>query len=151
MVRIDHRELLTSLHGRGFTLRVENGRLGVQPAARLTDEDREIIRAHKAGLVDHLREVCDEAEIDRLSRADGWKPLHTASSPAYSIVETCRRYGVALRIDSQTGDLVVGKAGAKSDERSQPWPNLICAIQANIDAVALLVETGAFVTTEEET
>jgi hypothetical protein len=61
--------------------------------------------------------------------------------PAYAILATCHTYGVALRIDAN-GDLVVGKAGAKVEEPSQPWPSLLRAIEAHLEAVARLVEGG---------
>ena len=83
----------------------------------------------------------EEAEIDRLAR-DGCRPLSESGHPAYSILEICQRYGVALRIDPATGDLVVGKAGAKADEPSQPWPKLLTEIEAHLEAVARLVESG---------
>jgi hypothetical protein len=79
----------------------------------------------------------EEAEIDRLASIDGWR-----LPPAHSIVTTCQRYGVALRIDQATGDLVVGKVGAKADEPTQPWPSLLIAIEAHLEAVASLVEGG---------
>jgi hypothetical protein len=62
-------------------------------------------------------------------------------TPGHSFVATCQRYGVALRIDPD-GTLVVGKAGAKADEPTQPWPSLLIAIEAHLDAVASLVEGG---------
>ena len=62
-------------------------------------------------------------------------------TPAYSLVAVCRRYGVALRIDHD-GTLVVGKAGAKAEEPTQPWSTLIRAIEAHLDAVAELVASG---------
>jgi hypothetical protein len=65
-----------------------------------------------------------------------------ARHPAYSILETCGRYGVALRIDPATGDLVIGKAGAKADEPSQPWPKLLTEIEAHLEPVARLAESG---------
>ena len=79
----------------------------------------------------------EKAEIDRLASIDGWRRL-----PAHSIIATCQRYGVALRIDETTGDLVVGKVGAKADQSSQPWPSLLTAIEAHLEAVAALVEEG---------
>jgi hypothetical protein len=54
---------------------------------------------------------------------------------------TCRDHGVALRID-ENGDLVVGKAGAKADEPTQPWRALLTEIEANLEAVARLVESA---------
>ena len=62
-------------------------------------------------------------------------------TPAYSLVAVCRRYGVALRI-YHDGTLVVGKAGAKAEEPTQPWSTLIRAIEAHLDAVAELVASG---------
>ena len=77
-----------------------------------------------------------ERELDRLACADGW----IAPSPAHALVETCRRYRVALRIDATTGDLMVGKVGA--NELTQPWPSLLIAIEAHLEAVAALVASG---------
>ena len=48
---------------------------------------------------------------------------------------------VALRID-EIGDLVLGKAGAKADDPTQPWPALLTQIEANLEVVARLVEAG---------
>jgi hypothetical protein len=48
---------------------------------------------------------------------------------------------VALRID-ENGALLVGKAGAKADEPSQPWPSLIMALEAHLDDVTALVKAG---------
>jgi hypothetical protein len=79
----------------------------------------------------------EEREIDRLARADGW----IAPSPAHALLETCRRYGVALRIDTD-GALIVGKTGARADEPTQPWPSLLIAIETHLEAVAALVEEG---------
>jgi hypothetical protein len=48
---------------------------------------------------------------------------------------------VALRIDPDNGDLVVGKAGATAKEpTTQPWPGLLAEIEAHLEAVARLVE-----------
>jgi len=46
-----------------------------------------------------------------------------------------------LRID-ETGDLVVGKAGGKADEPTQPWPDLLAELEAHLEPVARLVEAG---------
>jgi hypothetical protein len=58
-----------------------------------------------------------------------------------NILAACRSHGVALRIDDD-GDLVVGKAGAKAEEPTQPWPALIAALEIHLEAVARLVESG---------
>jgi hypothetical protein len=92
----------------------------------------------------------EAAEIDRLASADGWKSepatdtalnLPPASSPAYGLLDICRGHGVALRID-EFGDVVVGKAGARVDEDSLPWPDLITELEAHLEDVARLVEAG---------
>jgi hypothetical protein len=61
--------------------------------------------------------------------------------PAYAILTVCARAGVALRIDADE-TLVVGKAGAKADEPTQPWSSLVVVIEAHLEAVALLVNSG---------
>jgi hypothetical protein len=175
---MDAQALISNLAARGIALIPDGSSLIARPRERLTDADREAIRQRKAGLLTLLREQAEidriarldaerreadrqanrgydfdpsapshiereEAEIDRLARADGWQP-----NPAESIVATCQRYGVALRIDPSTGDLVVGKAGAKAEEATQPWPSLLVAIKAHFEAVASLVEAGWMLKTE---
>ena len=63
--------------------------------------------------------------------------LAKAGPRAHSILTTCQRHGVALHIDPD-GALVIGKAGAKADDATQPWRTLIMAIEAHTDAVARL-------------
>jgi hypothetical protein len=79
----------------------------------------------------------EEREIDRLARADGW----IAPSPAQALVETCRRHRVTLRIDAD-GALVVSMSGTKAGEPIRPWPSLLIAIGAHLEAVAALVASG---------
>jgi TubC N-terminal docking domain len=137
--------LISNLIARGITLTPNGDSLIVRPRERLTDADREAIRQHKVELLALLTraEQIEEAGIDRLAGGDGWQP-----NPAESIVAACQRYGVTLRIDATTGDLVVGKAGAKADEPTQPWPSLLIAIEAHLEAVASLVEAGWTLKTE---
>jgi hypothetical protein len=68
--------------------------------------------------------------------------LPSPDSPAYSIIRTCRRYGVLLQIDPMTGELTVGREGAKADDPTQPWPTLIMALEAHLDDVAALLLAG---------
>jgi hypothetical protein len=109
--------------------------------ARLDAERREADRQARRGYdfdpssPSHIER--EEAEIDRLASMDGPR-----LPSAHSIVVTCQRYGVALRIDEATGELVVGRAGAKADQPSQPWPSLLIAIEAHLEAVASLVKCG---------
>lgn len=58
-----------------------------------------------------------KAEMARDTTTARWTPAH-------SIVATCRRNGVTLRIDAD-GTLVIDKAGAKANEPSQPWPRCL--------------------------
>jgi|SRR5579863_4163762 len=90
----------------------------------------------------------EEREIDGLARADCYKTLPPAIHPAHSIITTCQHYGVALRIDPVTSDLVVGKTGAKAEESTQPWPSLLLALETHLEAVARLVESGWTLTAE---
>jgi hypothetical protein len=72
------------------------------------------ILTHKAEVLAHLRAKGQELEIDRPAHADGWKPRSSAGAPAFSIIETCQSYGVALSID-ENGDLPVGKTDQVDD------------------------------------
>jgi hypothetical protein len=163
--------ILAELSSRGLHIEPRpNGNLYIAPKDLLTPELLERVRAHKAALLAHLRASGEQAEVDRIARLDAERreadrqatrgydfdltapshaeylrreadPLADPGHPAYSIVITCQRYGVALRIDPD-GSLVVGKAGAKAEEPSQPWPSLLRAIEAHLEAVARLVEGG---------
>lgn len=117
--------------------------------ARLIDPDLfNRIRRHKSALLAHLCAEQKTADISRVARADGWKPLQPDGHSAYSILTTCQHAGVALRIDPEKGDLVVGRAGAKADEPTQPWVDLVRELEAHVEAVATLVEAGWTLTAE---
>ena len=47
--------LIHALHRRGIALWVEEGRLGFEPASKVTPEERELLRAHKPELMGLLR------------------------------------------------------------------------------------------------
>jgi hypothetical protein len=113
---------LSSLAERRIHVILDGDGLVVEPASRLTNDDRRIIRQHKPELLVCLRQHQEGPGIGGLARANGSKPLPTPGSPAYSIVETCQLYGVVLRIDSD-GTLGVGKAGARADEPPNLGPN----------------------------
>jgi len=158
--------VLRELRQRGLNIRAVGGNLRLSPSDLATPEIIERVRYHKAELLAVLGPenavptakdtplvsggTCNERERMVVHGRDYTrsKAEKTASPnlpaeghPAYSIVATCQQHGVALRIDEE-GYLVVGKAGAKSAELSQPWPSLIHAIEAQLDAVARLVEIG---------
>jgi hypothetical protein len=128
---MDAHQLLTDFQARGIRLIPEGGNLAVEPAERLSDADRVAIRANKP-------------ELLRILAPPSPEPGH----PAYGILETCQRHGVALRIDPATGDLVVGTAGAKANEPTQPWPSLLHTLETHLEAVARLVESGWSLTAE---
>src|SRR5260221_8108787 len=154
--------VLRDLRHRGLNIRAVGGNLRLTPSNLATPDIIERVRYHKAELLAVLGpesavptqkaspsvsdRTCDErdrlADHGRDSRKEAEKAaspyLPAEGHPAYSIIATCQQHGVALRIDEE-GYLVVGKAGAQSAEASQPWPSLICAIEAQLDAVARLV------------
>jgi hypothetical protein len=136
-------EIVAELRERGVRARPRrSGGVLLVPAHLIDPALRDRIYAHKYELIAELRAQQQDAEIDRLAHADAWKPLPRPGHPAWSIIETCHAHGVALRIDPENGDLVVGRAGAKAAELSQPWTLLLIAIEANLEAVARLVESG---------
>ena len=143
-------EILVCAKRLGITLAAEAGCVVARPKGATPPNLAQAIRDNKPQLLAllarrhpepyDLRER-EEDQIERFARADGWESLPEPGAPAYSIVESCREDGVALRID-ESGDLVVGKAGAKADEPTQPWPELLARIEAHLEAVAWLVEAG---------
>jgi hypothetical protein len=62
---------LSSLAERRIRLIPDGDGLVVEPASRLTDADRQIIRQHKPELLARVRQQQEDAEIDRLAQADG--------------------------------------------------------------------------------
>jgi hypothetical protein len=136
----DAATLLSDLVTRGIEVTLAtNDRLVARPKSLLNDRDRANLREAKLSVLEHLHALQEQAEIERLKCFDAGlpHPLH----PAHCIVRICRSYGVALRIDADDA-LVVGKAGAKVDQATQPWPTLLLAIQTHHEAVARLVEAG---------
>ncbi len=160
--------LISNLAARGIVLIPDGNSLIARPRERLTDADRERIRAHKANL---LAMLCgrEQAEIERIAQLDAERReadrqagrgydfdptspsraeylghadlLAGAHSPAHSIITTCRRHGVDLRIDGN-GALKLGKAETQAAEPTQAWPSLIRAIEAHFDRVQRLVAAG---------
>ena len=120
-------QILSELWTLGVRLTVEDGKLIAEPLSRVPPDLRARAGEHKAEIIAALRDP-ETADAEDLSTPE-------------NILEVCRRYGVALRIDAD-GDLVVGKAGAKAHEDSQPWPRLIAALEAHLVAAARLVEAG---------
>jgi len=58
--------LATELRAKGFSLSLDGGKLLVAPSEQLTDELRDLIRAHKLELVDELSRL--EARRERVER-----------------------------------------------------------------------------------
>jgi hypothetical protein len=159
--------VLHQLRQSGLNIRAVGANLRLTPSDLATPEIIERVRYYKAELLallgsgNAVREAeddtsfvsgtaCNERERrvvqgSDYSRGEAQKALSAnlpaKGHPAYSIVATCQQHGIALRIDEE-GYLVVGKAGAESTEISQPWSSLVQAIEAQLDAVARLVEMG---------
>jgi hypothetical protein len=135
-------EILAELDGRGVRIEFrQHGGVRLVPARLIDPPLLDCIRAHKTELLARLHAEREEAKIDRLTRAGGRKSLPPPSAPAYSIIGTCKRHGVALRID-ENGALVVEKDGAKGDQSTDPWPTLLMAIEAHLADVVTLVGSG---------
>lgn len=153
--------VLNELRSRGITVEPRpNGNLYLVPKEGLTPELIERVRAAKPDLLRLLADPYERActialhceatgtdaaerlasdptlktEMERDTTPQGWTPAH-------SILDVCQQHGVALRIDKQ-GDLVVGKNGAKADEPTQAWPSLLAALEAHLEPVARLLESG---------
>ncbi len=137
-------EILAELRARGIRIQpaATRGNLWLEPKRAVDPLLLEKVRQHKAELLAHIRSEQKPTETDCLAHGDGPTPLPPTGHPAYSILDTCQRAGVALRIDPENGDLVVGKAGAKADEPTQPWVDLVRELEAHVEAVARLVESG---------
>lgn len=161
--------LIVDFRRRGIRLIPNPPKLSVEPASKLTDEDRKAIRQHKAAILARLAAQHEQAEIVQVARLDAERreadrqagrgydfdpsapshaeylrqadPLSDQAHPAYSIIATCRRYGVALRIGAN-GGLEVGKAVGEAASATEAWPSLLRAIEAHIDGVARLVAAG---------
>ena len=157
-------EILAELGARNVRPLLVGDKLKLRgPADRITPELVERVRACKTELLGLLAADrqrpgiaridllnAERREADRQARRgydfDATAPSHAdyvpkLGRPAYGVVIACERYGVALRVDAN-GDLVVGKAGAKAGEPTQPWASLLVCIQAHLEAVARLVEAG---------
>jgi hypothetical protein len=153
-------EVFASLLVRGVVLDTDGARIGITPSGVLTDADRRAIRVCKIDLIKLLGDpealaalivhVCTRNSIDihdflhcnPALKAVFDRPNDVPLSPAGSIVNSCETFSVLLRIDPSTGDLVVGKTGAKAGEPTQPWRSLVTAIEAHRHAVSELVRTG---------
>lgn len=149
----------------GASLQIIDGRLKATPPDRLPAHLKAELRAAAAEVKAKLQAAetarivqldAERREADRqIARGydlDCDAPSHAdflertgqrcaCQAPAHTIVATCDRFGVTLRIDAD-GALVVGKASAKADEAAQPWPSLLIAIEAHLEAATQLVASG---------
>jgi hypothetical protein len=142
-------EIVAELRARGVRAEpLPHGGIRLVPIRLINPDLFSRIYQHKAELLASLHGRKEAAEIEPLARSYGRTPLPPTSHPAYSILETCQRAGVALRIDPENGDLVVGKAGANVDEPTQPWADLVRKLEAHVEVVATLVEAGWTLRTE---
>jgi hypothetical protein len=100
----------------GIGFFVVDGRIVAKPKGKTPTEFAEKVRANKSELLRLLGVRAEAAEHESTSVREPSCSDQVAResniTPAQSILETCSRYGVALRLDAD-GDLVVGKAGAR--------------------------------------
>jgi len=87
----------------------------------------------------------EEAEIDRRAALDA-AGMDYPIPAADSILATCRRHRIALRL-APDGALIIGKAHGSGREPAL-WPGLIMAIEAHAPAIASLVAAGGRSRTE---
>jgi|GEM_PF-5626289 len=142
-------ELLAALAAQNIKVSVAGDKLKLRAPRGIAPELVAQVRHHKRNIIAVLAPPSSATESEQEAAApeitsvtsadDGSLPVE--DHPARNIIAVCQRYGVALRIDDH-GDLVVGKAGAKADEPTQPWPTLLIAINAHLEAVAVLVQAG---------
>jgi hypothetical protein len=147
--------ILENLANRGIRLTPDGDGLIVEPASKLTDVDRRLIRQHKAALLARLTDPeawvyeratatalhCEQHGIDLADyrkhpddAADSDPPYKV--TPAESIVATCLRHVIALSLDDD--GLRVSKADGSGQEPAL-WPSLLLAINAHLEAVIALV------------
>jgi hypothetical protein len=150
-------DLLNDLERRGVFIAPKlGGKLVAHPSDLLTERDRIAIRELKPELIQvlsaptpRLRAIASLCEATKTDLAvyiaehapDLLNEPEREYDPAVSILATCQRHGVTLSIGSG-GNLVIGRSEARADEPSQPWPSLLLAIEAHLDAVAVLVKAG---------
>jgi hypothetical protein len=135
--------ILVELHRLGVeTIRVESGQIIVGPLSVVPAELRRAAAENKAELLRLLAEP-DAAHIaqldaeyhgrDRLAKTFLLNPGPIdALAAAKSLIRTCRECGVGLRLEAD-GTLVIESNG-------RAWRSLVRSIEAQVDAVAQLIE-----------
>jgi hypothetical protein len=146
----DAQSLLSSLGQRGIQLEADEGSLIAQPASKLTDQDRELIRQLKPALLNYLRAVALAREAEAAGRdlVDDLRehpdlrdaPEDGRLSAAESLITTCARYGISLKLDAD-GGLIIGRSDLNGAEPAL-WESLIMAIEVHLPAVERLVAAG---------
>ena len=116
----------------GVLLAAREDKLILRPREKVTPELIALARQHKPAL---LRIILEKNGV--LAQP----PPVQGLTPGQCILEVCRQYGVAIRLD-ENGDVVVGKADAQSDEPTQPWPGLLAMLEAHLGEVADLLAAG---------
>lgn len=83
-------QVLSHLQAAGFRLRADGDRLTVAPASLLRDDDRNIIKAHKAGLLALLKGPPAPPETPRLAANDVPGASGTATPTAVRLARMAR-------------------------------------------------------------
>jgi TubC N-terminal docking domain len=131
----------------GIVLSIRDDKIFARPLSAVSPELAEAIRLNKTALLAYLharkpeatgRDLVDELREHAPALLNELEDRRT--TPAESIVETCRRHGIALRLD-ECGRLVVGNADGSGREPAV-WSTLLVAIEAHLPAITALVAAG---------
>jgi hypothetical protein len=121
----------------GVTLRLHRGRVLARPLSAVNGSLAALIRVNKRELVAWLH----EREVERLAAAAAAEPENTEVTPAASLIETCQRLGIGLRVDAG-GRLVLGRSDLCGHEPGIP-ASLVMAVEAHAAGIAQLLSDRA--------
>lgn len=114
-------ELLSDLRRRGVSVRVRAGRLAIEPASRLTEADRTLIRAHREALLETLQDL---AGSDLCAA-----PIEGVREQVGAVLVRSPRYGeLWLALDP----CVVDELGAQESGQPEPRPVLLVGDAARL-------------------
>jgi hypothetical protein len=115
-------EILKRASALGIRLSAERGVIAARPKGATPSDLADAIKANRDALLAHLR-----------ARAQGPDERQNDCSPAKSLIDTCRKYGVGLRLD-EGGDAIV-----LENYDAERWPSLLMAITAHAQEIAALL------------
>jgi prophage tail gpP-like protein len=104
-------EILAALAAQNVQVTVAGDKLKLRAPDRIAPELVAQVRHHKQKIIAVLAPPAPAPLTDTPEREAIESPTLAVGHPAYSIITTCQRFGVALTIDSD-GNLIIGRAGA---------------------------------------